>query len=49
MSRRASQWFAIACFSLALFTSACTRTDATGPSDQTAPSFDEGQGGNNKP
>jgi hypothetical protein len=45
MSRRTSQWFAIAGFSLALLTSACTRTDATGPSDQPAPSF-EGQGGN---
>jgi hypothetical protein len=48
MSRRASQWFAIACFSLGLVTSACTRTDATGPSEPT-PSFDEGQGGHNKP
>jgi hypothetical protein len=46
MSRRTSQWIAIACFSLALMTSACTRTDATGPSEPPAPSF-EGQGGNN--
>lgn len=48
MSRRASQWFAIACFSLGLLTSACTRIDATGPSEQQTPSF-EGQGGTNKP
>jgi hypothetical protein len=49
MSRHTAQWFAIACFSLSLLTSACTRTDATGPSDQPAPSYDEGQGGNTRP
>ena len=26
---------------------ACTRTDATGPSDQAQPSFEEGNGSNN--
>jgi len=47
MSRRTAQWFAIASLVLAGFTTACTRSDATGPSaDQTAPSF-EGQGANN--
>ncbi|HEY7635179.1 MAG TPA: hypothetical protein VH763_06525 [Gemmatimonadales bacterium] len=47
MSRRTAQWFAIASLVLAGFTTACTRSDATGPSaDQTAPSF-EGQGSNN--
>jgi len=47
MSRRTAQWFAIASLVLASFTTACTRSDATGPSaDQTAPSF-EGQGANN--
>jgi hypothetical protein len=47
MSRRTAQWFAIASLVLASFTTACTRSDATGPSaDQTAPSF-EGQGSNN--
>jgi hypothetical protein len=47
MSRRTAQWFVIATLALASFTTACTRSDATGPSaDQTAPSF-EGQGANN--
>ncbi|MDQ3427071.1 MAG: hypothetical protein M3477_04500 [Gemmatimonadota bacterium] len=44
--RRTYQWLAIASFSLAVLTSACTRTDATGPSEQPTPSF-ETQGGNN--
>ena len=46
MARRASSWFAIASLSLALFSTACTRSDATGPSDNPAPSL-EGQGSNN--
>jgi hypothetical protein len=33
----------------AALSSACTRTDATGPSDQQQASLEEGQGGNNKP
>jgi hypothetical protein len=33
----------------AALSTACTRTDATGPSDQTQASFDENQGANNKP
>jgi hypothetical protein len=45
MARRASSWLAIACVSLGLLTSACTRSDATGPSDP-APSL-ESQGSNN--
>lgn len=46
MVRHASSWIALACLSLALLTSACTRSDATGPSDTPAPSF-ESQGSNN--
>ncbi|HKU62144.1 MAG TPA: hypothetical protein VJQ44_13050 [Gemmatimonadales bacterium] len=45
MARRASTWLAIASLSLALLTSACTRTDATGPSDVPAASL-ETQGAN---
>jgi hypothetical protein len=46
MARRASSWLAIASLSLVLLTTACTRNDATGPSDNPAPSL-EGQGSNN--
>jgi len=47
MSRTATKWLVLASLTLAALTSsACTRTDATGPSDQPAPSF-EGQGSNN--
>jgi hypothetical protein len=45
MARRASTWFAIASLSLALLSSACTRSDATGPSDVPAASL-ESQGSN---
>ena len=45
MARRTSSWLAIASVSLALLTSACTRSDATGPSDSPAPSL-ENQGAN---
>jgi hypothetical protein len=48
MSRTTTKWFVLASLALATLTSAaCTRNDATGPSDQSAPSFDEGQGSNN--
>jgi hypothetical protein len=47
MSRPATKWIVLASLALATLTSAaCTRADATGPSDQPAPSF-EGQGANN--
>jgi hypothetical protein len=46
---RSTKWIVLASLALAALTStACTRTDATGPSDQVAPSF-EGQGSNNGP
>ena len=44
---RTTKWFALVSLTLAALTStACTRSDATGPSDQPAPSF-EAQGSNN--
>jgi hypothetical protein len=46
MSRTTTKWFALATLAFASLTAACTRTDATGPSDQPAPSF-EAQGANN--
>jgi hypothetical protein len=46
MSRRVPSWLAFACLSLALLTTACTRTDATGPSDTPTPTL-ESQGSNN--
>ena len=47
MSRISTKWLVIASLTLAGLTSAaCTRSDATGPSDQPQPSF-EGQGANN--
>jgi hypothetical protein len=47
MSRTTSKWLVLASLTLAGLTSAaCTRTDATGPSDQPAASF-ETQGANN--
>jgi hypothetical protein len=47
MSRTTTKWFVLASLTLATMTSAaCTRSDATGPSDQPAPSF-EAQGANN--
>jgi len=46
MSRITTKWLVLASLTLAgLTTSACTRNDATGPSDQPKPSF-EGQGSN---
>jgi hypothetical protein len=47
MSRTTSKWVAIVTLALATLTSAaCTRTDATGPSESSAPAF-ETQGANN--
>lgn len=47
MPRTTAKWIAVASLTLAaLTTTACTRSDATGPSNQPAPSF-EGQGANN--
>jgi hypothetical protein len=45
MTRRASKWLALVSLSLAAFSTACDRVDATGPSDVT-PAF-ETQGANN--
>lgn len=48
MSRISTKWLVLASLTLAGLTStACTRSDATGPSDQPKPSFDEGQGARN--
>ncbi len=48
MSRTITRWFAIASLTLVTLTSAaCTRSDATGPSDPVTPAFDEHQGSNN--
>ena len=47
MSRSSTRWILIASLTIAGITSsACTRMDATGPSDQTVPAF-ETQGANN--
>jgi hypothetical protein len=47
MSRTTTKWLVLASLTLAgLSSTACTRSDATGPSDQPQPSF-EGQGANN--
>jgi hypothetical protein len=47
MPRSTTKWLVLASLALAGLTStACTRGDATGPSEQPAPSF-EGQGSNN--
>jgi hypothetical protein len=47
MSRPVTKWIVLASLALATLTStACTKADATGPSDQQAPSF-ETQGANN--
>jgi hypothetical protein len=43
---RSTKWLVIASLTLAAATTACTRSDATGPSDQPAPAF-ENQGSNN--
>ena len=46
MSRRTSSWFAVACLTLAALSTACGRSDATGPSDVPAAML-ESQGSNN--
>jgi hypothetical protein len=47
MPHPTTKWLVIASLAAATLTSAaCTRTDATGPSEQPAPSF-ENQGSNN--
>ncbi|HET6580142.1 MAG TPA: hypothetical protein VFG66_17605 [Gemmatimonadales bacterium] len=46
MPRATTKWLVIASLTLAAATTACTRGDATGPSDQPAPAF-ENQGSNN--
>jgi hypothetical protein len=47
MSRTTTKWLVLGSLALAgLSTAACTRSDATGPSDQPAASF-ETQGANN--
>jgi hypothetical protein len=49
MSRPTTKWILLASLTMAaLASTACTRNDATGPSDQNAPSF-EAQGANNGP
>ena len=47
MSRFKTYGLALALLASAAITTACTRTDATGPSDQQQTSFDESQGANN--
>lgn len=46
MSRRSSSWITVACLTLAALTSACGRSDATGPSETPAVLL-ESQGSNN--
>ncbi len=47
MTRTSSKWILLASLMVAGLTSAaCTRSDATGPSDQITPAF-ENQGSNN--
>ena len=47
MSRTKTYAIVLALLSSAALSTACTRTDATGPSDQPQVSFEEGQGANN--
>ena len=47
MSRSKSYGLLLALLASAALSTACTRTDATGPSEQPEVSFDEGQGANN--
>jgi hypothetical protein len=46
MSRSKTYGLVLALLASAALSTACTRTDATGPSDQSAPSF-ENQGADN--
>ena len=47
MSRTKTYGLVMALLASAALSTACTRTDATGPSDQPQPSFEEGVGSNN--
>jgi hypothetical protein len=47
MSRSKTYGLVFALLASAALSSACTRTDATGPSEQPQVSFEEGQGANN--
>jgi hypothetical protein len=47
MSRSKSYGLVLALLASAALSTACTRTDATGPSEQPQASFQEGQGSNN--
>lgn len=47
MSRSKSYGLVLALLASAALSTACTRTDATGPSEQPQASFEEGQGANN--
>jgi hypothetical protein len=47
MSRTKTCGLVLALVASAALSTACTRTDATGPSDAPQASFDEVQGGNN--
>ncbi|HYF39079.1 MAG TPA: hypothetical protein VD930_05295 [Gemmatimonadales bacterium] len=47
MSRSKTYGLALALLASAALSTACTRTDATGPSDQPEASLTEGQGSNN--
>ena len=47
MSRSKTYGWMLALLASAALSSACTRTDATSPSDQPQASFEEGQGSNN--
>jgi hypothetical protein len=47
MSRAKTYGLIMALLASAALSTACTRSDIAGPSDQAQPSFEEGQGGNN--
>jgi hypothetical protein len=47
MSRSKTYAIALALLASAAVSTGCTRTDATGPSEQVQPSFDETQGSGN--
>ena len=47
MSRTKTYGLVLALLASAALSTACTRADATGPSDQVTPSFDENIGANN--
>jgi hypothetical protein len=47
MSRSKTYGLVLALLASAALSTACTRTDATGPSDQQQASFEEGLGSNN--